>query len=87
MVGTVIGVILGVLLSVNMENIVPFLEKILNTNLFSADVYYVSQLKGELHEVDVIKISGLALVLSFLSTLYPAWRASRVQPAEALRYE
>ncbi|KEZ76919.1 lipoprotein-releasing ABC transporter permease subunit [Salinisphaera hydrothermalis] len=86
-IGTVIGVILGVLLSVNMESIVPFVEKVLHTNLLSADVYYISQLKGELHESDVIRICGLSLVLSFLSTLYPAWRAARVQPAEALRYE
>ncbi|WP_423820914.1 lipoprotein-releasing ABC transporter permease subunit [Salinisphaera sp. SPP-AMP-43] len=86
-IGTVIGVVLGVLLSVNMVDIVPFVEKILHTNLFSADVYYISQLKGELHESDVLRISGLALLLSFLSTLYPAWRAARVQPAEALRYE
>ncbi|MDA3921511.1 MAG: lipoprotein-releasing ABC transporter permease subunit [Salinisphaera sp.] len=86
-IGTVVGVILGVLLSVNMEAIVPFVEKVLHTNLLSADVYYISQLKGELHEADVLRISGLSLVLSFLSTLYPAWRASRVQPAEALRYE
>lgn len=86
-IGTVIGVVLGVLLSVNMEAIVPFVEKVLHTNLLSADVYYISQLKGELHESDVLRISGLSLLLSFLSTLYPAWRASRVQPAEALRYE
>ncbi|HET7314708.1 lipoprotein-releasing ABC transporter permease subunit [Salinisphaera sp.] len=86
-IGTVIGVILGVLLSINMENIVPFVEKVLHTDLLSADVYYISQLKGELHEADVIRISGLSLLLSFLSTLYPAWRAARVQPAEALRYE
>jgi len=86
-IGTVIGTVLGVLLSVNMEVIVPFVEKVLNTNLLSADVYYISQLKGELHESDVVQICCLSLVLSFLSTLYPAWRASRVQPAEALRYE
>jgi lipoprotein-releasing system permease protein len=86
-IGTIIGVILGVLLSVNMVHIVPFVEKVLNTNLFSADVYYISQLKGKLHEADVLRICGLALLLSFLSTLYPAWRAAKVQPAEALRYE
>lgn len=86
-IGTIIGVVLGVLLSINMENIVPFVEKVLHTNLLSADVYYISQLKGQLHEADVLRISGLSLLLSFLSTLYPAWRASRVQPAEALRYE
>ncbi|RJS92035.1 lipoprotein-releasing ABC transporter permease subunit [Salinisphaera sp. Q1T1-3] len=86
-IGTAIGVVLGILLSVNMVHIVPFVEKVLHTNLFSADVYYISQLKGELHWSDVYRISGLALGLAFLSTLYPAWRAARVQPAEALRYE
>src|SRR5699024_8164829 len=85
--GTLIGVILGVLLSVNIENIVPFLEHLLHTDLLPADVYYISQLKAELHEPDVIRIACLALGLSFLSTLYPAWRAARVQPAEALRYD
>src|SRR5699024_699625 len=77
-IGTIVGVILGILLSVNMVHIVPLVEKILHTNLFSADVYYISQLKGELHWSDVTHISGLSLLLSFLSTLYPAWRAARV---------
>lgn len=86
-IGTLVGVLVGVLLSVNIEHIVPFLENILKTDLLSADVYYISQLKAELHEADVVRIAGLSLVLSFLSTLYPAWRAARVQPAEALRYE
>ncbi|MES1947697.1 lipoprotein releasing system, transmembrane protein, LolC/E family [Salinisphaera sp. C84B14] len=86
-IGTVVGVVLGVLLSINIEHIVPMLESLLNTDLLSADVYYISQLKAELHESDVVQIALLSLVLSFLSTLYPAWRAARVQPAEALRYE
>ncbi|ROO32754.1 lipoprotein-releasing ABC transporter permease subunit [Salinisphaera japonica] len=86
-IGTIIGVVLGVLLSVNMVHIVPFVESVLHTSLFSADVYYISQLKGELHWHDVWQISALALGLAFLSTLYPAWRAARIQPAEALRYE
>lgn len=86
-IGTVVGVLLGVLLSVNIEHIVPLLERLLKTDLLSADVYYISQLKAELHQSDVLQITALALVLSFLSTLYPAWRAARVQPAEALRYE
>ncbi|ROO30380.1 cell division protein FtsX [Salinisphaera orenii MK-B5] len=86
-IGTVLGVALGVLLSINIEHIVPMLESLLNTDLLSADVYYISQLKAELHQTDVLRIAALSLVLSFLSTLYPAWRAARVQPAEALRYE
>lgn len=86
-IGTLAGVVLGVLLSLNIENIVPLLERLLSTDLLSADVYYISQLKAELHGTDVTRIAVLALGLSFLSTLYPAWRAARVQPAEALRYE
>lgn len=86
-IGTLAGVGLGVLLSINIENIVPLLERLLSTDLLSADVYYISQLKAELHGEDVGRIAALALFLSFLSTLYPAWRAARVQPAEALRYD
>ncbi|MDN5938286.1 MAG: lipoprotein-releasing ABC transporter permease subunit [Salinisphaera sp.] len=86
-IGTLIGTVLGVLLSLNVDNIVPFVQSLLHTDFLSADVYYISQLRGDLNLDDVLQIIGLALVLSFLSTLYPAWRASRVQPAEALRYE
>jgi len=85
--GTLIGVILGVLLSINIETIFPILERLLHTDLLSADVYYISQLVGELHRSDIVRITVMALGLSFLSTLYPAWRAARVQPAEALRYD
>jgi lipoprotein-releasing system permease protein len=86
-IGTLVGVALGVLLSINIENIVPLLERLLSTDLLSADVYYISQLKAELHGDDVTRIAVMALGLSFLSTLYPARRAASVQPAEALRYE
>jgi len=85
--GTIIGVVLGILLSLNVDNIVPVIEQILHTDLLPADVYYINQLRAELHQSDIIRIVTMALGLSFLSTLYPAWRASRVQPAEALRYD
>lgn len=86
-IGTAIGLVLGVVLSLNIENIVPIIETILSTDLLSANVYYISQLRGELHVQDVVHIAILALSLSFISTIYPAWRAARTQPAEALRYE
>src|SRR5699024_3511633 len=85
--GTLIGVVLGVLLSVNIDTIFPWVEQLLNTDLLSADVYNISTLSGDLQQSDIVRIMVMSLGLSFLSTLYPAWRASRVQPAEALRYD
>jgi len=86
-VGTLVGVGLGVALASNVEVIVPWLEDAFNTEFLPADVYYISDLPSDLQWSDVTRISGLAFVLSVLSTIYPAWRASRTQPAEALRYE
>ncbi|MDT8449211.1 MAG: lipoprotein-releasing ABC transporter permease subunit [Wenzhouxiangellaceae bacterium] len=86
-IGTVLGVVGGIALALNVEAIVAGLEQLLNTQFLSADVYYISDLPSELHWGDVAKFSVLALALSLLSTLYPAWRAGRTRPAEALRYE
>lgn len=86
-IGTVLGVIGGVILALNVETIVGALERVLNTEFLSADVYYISDLPSELHWGDVGRFAALALSLSLLSTLYPAWRAGRTRPAEALRYE
>jgi lipoprotein-releasing system permease protein len=86
-IGTGLGVLSGVLLALNVETVVPMIERAVGLDLFPADVYYISELPSRLNWVDVGWIGGVALVLSFLSTLYPSWRASRVQPAEALRYE
>ena len=63
------------------------IEQMLGTKFLPPEVYYISDIPSELHRSDVLKITALSLVLSLLATLYPAWRASRTEPAEALRYE
>ena len=86
-VGTLLGVVLGVLLSLNVETIVPALERLFGIQFLAADVYYISDLPSRLNWVDVVSITAAALTMSFVATLYPAWRAAQTQPAEALRYE
>lgn len=86
-VGTVLGVSGGILLALNVETVVPVIERALGLDLFPADVYFISELPSKLIWSDVAWIGGVALLLAFLATLYPSWRAARVQPAEALRYE
>jgi lipoprotein-releasing system permease protein len=85
--GTLLGVAGGVGLALNIETIVPAIERFFNVQFMSADVYYISEVPSELHWQDVWIMSLVALVLSVLATLYPAWRAARTHPAEALRYE
>lgn len=86
-VGTVLGTLAGVLLASNVERIVRGLEAVFGVEFLPADVYYINSLPSELHLGDVGMIAGVAFLMSFLSTLYPAWRAARTRPAEALRYE
>ncbi len=86
-IGTIIGVSLGVLLALNVQTVVPLLEAATGRQFLSPDIYYISDLPSDLKLADVLQISLLSLALGLVSTLYPAWRASRVQPAEALRYE
>lgn len=85
--GTLLGAVGGVALALNVETIVPAIERLFHVQFLSPDVYYISKLPSELDWPDVWRISMLAFLLSLLATLYPAWRASRTQPAEALRYE
>jgi len=86
-IGTIVGVALGVLLAFNVATVVPFLEHLLGFKFLAKDVYYISDLPSDVQLGDVTTIGLVSLVLSFLATLYPSWRASRVNPAEALRYE
>jgi len=87
LLGTAIGGVLGVLTALNVATIVPFLENLLGFQLFPADVYVISDFPAELRWNDVITIVVSAIVMSMIATLYPAWRGSKTQPAEALRYE
>jgi len=86
-IGTLIGVVAGTALALNVETVVAAIENLMSIEFLSAEVYYISDLPSELRAGDVIRFAGLALVLSLLSTLYPAWRAARTEAVEALRYE
>ena len=85
--GTLMGVAGGVALALNVETLVPAIEEFFNVQFLATDVYYISKLPSDLHWEDVGLISVSAFVLTLLATLYPAWKAARIQPAEALRYE
>ncbi len=86
-IGTVVGALIGVLVAYNIGTIVPFLESLLHVQFLAKDVYYISELPSHLLWSDVITITILSFVLSLLATLYPSWKASKTNPAEALRYE
>ncbi|MEA3410572.1 MAG: lipoprotein-releasing ABC transporter permease subunit [Pseudomonadota bacterium] len=86
-VGTLLGIVGGVALALNVETIVPFIEGLMGQKFLPPDVYYISDLPSDLQWSDVVRISVAAFSLTLVATLYPAWRASRTQPAEALRYE
>lgn len=85
--GTLVGVGLGVWLSLNIGTVIPFLENTFGFKIFSADVFYISEIPSDLRWGNVIWITVASLIASVLATVYPAWRASQVQPAESLRYE
>jgi lipoprotein-releasing system permease protein len=86
-IGTAIGVITGVVTALHVDRIVKTIEEIFAIKFLSKDVYMIPDLPSDLQANDVVWIAGMALVLSFLATVYPSWRAGRVNPAEALRYE
>ncbi|HLA32441.1 MAG TPA: lipoprotein-releasing ABC transporter permease subunit [Pseudomonas sp.] len=86
-IGTLIGALLGILAALNVSQLVAWIERVSGQQVMSSDVYFISNLPSQLLLSDVLLICGAAFSLSFLATLYPSWRAARIQPAEALRYE
>ncbi|HBA65749.1 MAG TPA: lipoprotein-releasing ABC transporter permease subunit [Methylococcaceae bacterium] len=86
-VGTLLGTAGGIALALNVETIVPAIEQFFGVQFMAADVYYISELPSKLEWEDVYTIAGMAFSLSLLATLYPAWQASKINPAEVLRYE
>ncbi|MFQ6023497.1 MAG: lipoprotein-releasing ABC transporter permease subunit [Acidiferrobacterales bacterium] len=87
LVGTILGTVCGVTLALNVGEIVRFVEELFNVTFLSPDVYYISEVPSNVHWKDVTMIAGASLLMGLLATLYPARRAAKVQPAEALRYE
>jgi len=86
-IGTLIGVAGGIALALNIDVVVPWLEQLFNVKFLSREVYYITDLPSDPHQSDVVAIALVSLALSLLATIYPSWRASRVNPAEALKYE
>ena len=87
LLGTVIGTGFGVLIALNISTIVPFIEHLFHVQFLAKDVYYISELPSHLLWGDVVTIVLMSFVLSLLATLYPSWKASQMNPAEALRYD
>jgi lipoprotein-releasing system permease protein len=86
-VGTLIGFLIGVVFCANIESIREFLSSLTGTDLFNPEIYFLSKMPAEMATGEVIAVVAMALGLSFLATLYPSWRAARLDPVEALRYE
>jgi len=87
LLGTGAGIVLGVITAKNVDVIVPFIERLLGVKFLPSDVYLISEMPSDLQWPDVWWVAGIAILFSFLATLYPSWAAARMRPAEALRYE
>jgi lipoprotein-releasing system permease protein len=86
-IGTMAGTVLGLVFCWNIDSIKQFIERLSGAELFAAEIYFLSNLPAKTDPQDVSMVIVMALSLSFFASLYPAWRASRIAPAEALRYE
>ena len=86
-IGTLAGLALGLGIAFNIDIIVPALERLFNASFLPKDIYLISRMPSDPQQGDILPITLISLALAFLATIYPSWRASRVNPAEALRYE
>jgi lipoprotein-releasing system permease protein len=86
-IGTLAGLVLGLAVAFNIDVIVPAIERLLQVNFLPRDIYLISRMPSEPQQSDIMPIAVISLLLAFVATIYPSWRASRVNPAEALRYE
>jgi len=86
-VGTLSGLVLGLLFCFNIESIQSFVEWATGANVFNPEIYFLTKLPAEVNWGEVGQVAGISLLISLLATIYPSWRAARVQPAEILRYE
>jgi lipoprotein-releasing system permease protein len=86
-IGTLAGLLLGLGIAHNIDVIVPAIERLLHTTFLPKDIYLISRMPSDPQSRDIVPIAVISLILAFVATLYPSWRASRVNPAEALRYE
>jgi len=86
-IGILLGTGLGIILALTVSDIIAWVEQLLGIQFLNANVYFISYLPSELKWTDVCIVTGSGLLMSFLATLYPAYRASKVKPAEALRYD
>jgi len=86
-IGTIAGFALGLAFSLNIDTVKGWLESLTGSELFAAEIYFLSTLPAKVDPMEVSSVVGMALGLCFVATLYPAWRAARLDPVEALRYE
>ena len=86
-IGTLTGLALGLGVAINIDVLVPALEQLLGASFLPRDIYLISRMPSDPQSADILPITLISLLLAFIATLYPSWRASRVNPAEALRYE